>query len=43
MATIPGPNPDQILKILEKVDDWDFDVFALTEATNRAPLPKFLV
>jgi len=31
-------NPDQILKILEKVDDWDFDVFALTEATNGTPL-----
>lgn len=33
-----GESPDASLKLLEKIDDWDFDVFALSKATNGTPL-----
>eukprot|EP00667_Euglena_gracilis_P013266 EG_transcript_13675 len=31
-------NHDQVIKLLEKIDDWDFDCFALDRATNGTPL-----
>jgi|Transcript_82961 hypothetical protein len=31
-------NAEEINSILEKIDEWDFDVFALQKATNNSPL-----